>query len=191
MQTKHTQDGRSMVEILGVIAIIGVLTVGGLLYYNYNLAKNKMNIALNNAMHVAVNTMSFFKEKDLEAHEDEMDENNRPLPWDITQYARDFGYVSSGMNPWNKSDDSLKVELNKENTVVRMATIEVYYMDVPEWVCQRLGYQNKDDILYVAVVTDDGEEIINTLDSAPEAFIEKCKQLSVDYVAPPPPPPGP
>ena len=44
MNTKYTFDsGRSMVEILGVLVIIGVLSIGGIMGYNYAIAKNKAN----------------------------------------------------------------------------------------------------------------------------------------------------
>ena len=41
------QTGRSMVEMLGVLAIIGVLTIGGLMGYRYAMNKHKANTILN------------------------------------------------------------------------------------------------------------------------------------------------
>ena len=40
---KHNQTGRSMVEMLGVLAIIGVLSVGGIAGYSKAMYKHKMN----------------------------------------------------------------------------------------------------------------------------------------------------
>ena len=40
---KFGEAGRSMVEMLGVLAIVGVLSVGGIAGYNYALNKNKVN----------------------------------------------------------------------------------------------------------------------------------------------------
>lgn len=37
------QSGRSMVEMLGVLAVVGVLTIGGVAGYRYAMEKNKMN----------------------------------------------------------------------------------------------------------------------------------------------------
>ena len=42
-----SQTGRSMVEMLGVLAIIGVLTIGGLMGYRYAMNKHKANTILN------------------------------------------------------------------------------------------------------------------------------------------------
>lgn len=41
-KTRSQQSGRSMVEILGVLAIIGVLSVGGIAGYSKAMAKYKL-----------------------------------------------------------------------------------------------------------------------------------------------------
>ncbi|MBQ8870955.1 MAG: hypothetical protein IJ019_06235 [Alphaproteobacteria bacterium] len=43
MRKKYNQIGRSMVEMLGVLAIIGVLSVGGIAGYSKAMEKHKMN----------------------------------------------------------------------------------------------------------------------------------------------------
>ncbi|MBQ6854795.1 MAG: hypothetical protein IJO11_05080 [Alphaproteobacteria bacterium] len=43
MQTKINELGRSMVEILGVLAVIGVLSVGGIIGYKYAMDKYRTN----------------------------------------------------------------------------------------------------------------------------------------------------
>ena len=177
MQDIKVQKGRSMVEILGVLAIIGVLSVGGIAYYRYSLEKNKINTALNNAMLLAVNTMNFFKEKDLQEHVGENDEHGVEKAWNISDHARRFGYLTDGQNPWNRSSD-VEVFLNKENKTVSIPTIEIYFKDVPEFACQRIGFQNTDDLVYVAIVDAAGNEIVTTLGNTPSEFIEKCKELS-------------
>ena len=48
MNLKHkNEDGRSMVEMLGTLAIIGVLSVGGIAGYNYAMDKHKANETIN------------------------------------------------------------------------------------------------------------------------------------------------
>lgn len=47
MKNKN-QSGRSMVEMLGVLAIIGVLSIGGIAGYRYAMDKNEANTYLNN-----------------------------------------------------------------------------------------------------------------------------------------------
>ena len=43
MKTKTTQNGRSMIEMLGVLAIIGVLSVGGIAGYSKAMQKYRVN----------------------------------------------------------------------------------------------------------------------------------------------------
>ena len=40
---KHSQWGRSMVEMLGVLAIIGILSIGGIAGYTKAMEKIKSN----------------------------------------------------------------------------------------------------------------------------------------------------
>ena len=51
---KNNQSGRSMIEMLGVLAIIGVLSIGGIAGYSKAMFKYKMNKTLdivNNSIH--------------------------------------------------------------------------------------------------------------------------------------------
>ena len=51
---KNTQKGRSMVEMLGVLAIIGVLSVGGIAGYTVAMNRYRANQILDMASKVAV-----------------------------------------------------------------------------------------------------------------------------------------
>ena len=44
---KLYQSGRTMVEMLGVLAIVGVLSIGGIAGYSYAITKNKTNNLIN------------------------------------------------------------------------------------------------------------------------------------------------
>ncbi|MCI7421551.1 MAG: prepilin-type N-terminal cleavage/methylation domain-containing protein [Alphaproteobacteria bacterium] len=44
---KQNQYGRSMIEMLGVLAIVGVLSVGGIAGYSKAMTKFKVNKAVN------------------------------------------------------------------------------------------------------------------------------------------------
>ena len=43
MATKNFDSGRSMVETIGVLAVMGVLTIGGIAGYNYGINKHRAN----------------------------------------------------------------------------------------------------------------------------------------------------
>ena len=49
--TKNNQFGRSMIEMLGVLAIIGVLSIGGIAGYSKAMFKYKMNKTLDVLSH--------------------------------------------------------------------------------------------------------------------------------------------
>ena len=53
MKTLQNETGRSMVEMLGVLAIIGVLSIGGIQGYTYAMNKYRANNVLNE-MNIAV-----------------------------------------------------------------------------------------------------------------------------------------
>ena len=54
----YTQSGRSMVEMLGVLAIIGVLSVGAISGYSKAMDKYKLNKAIDTANHLFATIMT-------------------------------------------------------------------------------------------------------------------------------------
>ena len=57
---KINESGRSMVEILGVLAIIAVLTVGGIAGYSQAMAKHKLNRAQEQIFTIIANVRTFY-----------------------------------------------------------------------------------------------------------------------------------
>ena len=55
------QTGRSMIEMLGVLAIIGVLSVGGLIGYSKAMERYRVNETVNQITHIVQNTRDLFK----------------------------------------------------------------------------------------------------------------------------------
>ena len=55
-----TQSGRSMIEMLGVLAIIGVLSVGGIAGYSKAMHRYRLNKAIEQITYIAGNVRSFF-----------------------------------------------------------------------------------------------------------------------------------
>ena len=56
--TNMSQSGRSMVEMLGTLAIIGVLSIGGIAGYSYGMDKYRANETINDIMLKMVDLMS-------------------------------------------------------------------------------------------------------------------------------------
>ena len=57
---KNEQSGRSMVEMLGVLAIIGVLSVGGIAGYSKAMAKFKLSKAMDQVSTVVTNIRTLY-----------------------------------------------------------------------------------------------------------------------------------
>ena len=67
MESRHdnmcgsaTQSGRSMIEMLGVLAIIGVLSVGGIAGYSKAMTKYRINKTIEQITLIAGNVRTFF-----------------------------------------------------------------------------------------------------------------------------------
>ena len=52
LNNKNKQSGRSMIEMLGVLAIIGALSVGGIAGYTKAMRKSKINNIRNQVTHI-------------------------------------------------------------------------------------------------------------------------------------------
>ena len=55
------QTGRSMIEMLGVLAIIGVLSVGGIAGYSKAMERYRVNETINHISYIVQNTRDLFK----------------------------------------------------------------------------------------------------------------------------------
>ncbi len=60
MKKLKNQNGRSMIEMLGVLAIIGVLSVGGIAGYSKAMTKYRVNKSIEQITLIAGNVRSFF-----------------------------------------------------------------------------------------------------------------------------------
>ncbi|MCP4395133.1 MAG: hypothetical protein GY804_12830 [Alphaproteobacteria bacterium] len=55
-----SQSGRSMMEMLGVLAIVGVLSVGALAGYSFAMTKHKANQAINEIKDIVIRTKDLY-----------------------------------------------------------------------------------------------------------------------------------
>lgn len=58
MTTKNLENGRSMVEMQGTLAIIGVLSIGGIVGYSYGMDKYRANQTINDVMLMGVDMIT-------------------------------------------------------------------------------------------------------------------------------------
>lgn len=60
MIKKYTQNGRSMIEMLGVLAIIGVLSIGGIAGYSKAMSKYRVNKTADQISQLAQNIRTLY-----------------------------------------------------------------------------------------------------------------------------------
>jgi len=58
---KHTQSGRSIIEMLGVLAIVGVLSAGGIAGYSMAMQSYKTNALMEKINLIAMQTRKLYK----------------------------------------------------------------------------------------------------------------------------------
>ena len=58
-----TQSGRSMIEMLGVLAIVGVLSVGGIAGYSKAMEKFKINKSIDQISHIVANIRTLYAQQ--------------------------------------------------------------------------------------------------------------------------------
>ena len=58
-----TQSGRSMIEMLGVLAIVGVLSVGGIAGYSKAMEKFKINKTVDHVSQIATNIRTLYAQQ--------------------------------------------------------------------------------------------------------------------------------
>ncbi len=124
MKTLQNETGRSMVEMLGVLAIIGVLSIGGIQGYTYAMNKYRANNVLNEmniaSLHLATTLLSSRNAQKMIALGDPYDSGT------LTHEAYPFDYGCGNY-------DSEERSCHQEETGF-WAKIS----DVPEKVCQQI-----------------------------------------------------
>ena len=108
MKFKKTESGRSMVEMLGVLAIIGVLSVGGIAGYSLSMRRHRANGVVDAITKYALITYSVCQQAVLDGRISGMDSctglNERP-----SFSEAGIGYEPAGVNSvglWSLTTDT-------------------------------------------------------------------------------------
>ncbi|MBR4932296.1 MAG: hypothetical protein IKZ02_04640, partial [Alphaproteobacteria bacterium] len=161
MQTKINETGRSMVEMLGVLAVIGVLSVGGIMGYKFGMMKYRVNEIVNELNIIAYDTGLKIQRLEEMTEGEILSEENATLRMGYAYQA--VGYADyfelSVLNVPKEDCNQLKqVEMKLVDTVhVEEETAET---------CGAIVYTIKNDLTGETVeYTDDSG---NTDDETPE-----------------------
>ena len=170
---KHTQNsGRTMVEMLGVLTIIGILSAGGLVGYSKAMRRHRLNETISEIAVVATNIRSFYANTDNYTGFDR-------------QTAVKYGMATERMigvddTLVNEYKGRIQVSLDKaqENGAENTAFV-LTYRDLPVEACIGLartdwGYEAKYGFIAVSVGSND-ENPSHPL--APSAYFVENRQL--------------
>ncbi|MBR4926710.1 MAG: hypothetical protein IKY98_00100 [Alphaproteobacteria bacterium] len=119
-----TQSGRSMVEMLGVLAVVGVLSIGGIMGYSYGMDKYRANETINQIMLRAIDLMT------------QAGNGNETLSlsaWENEQTQYTFG------EPVYTTDDLIKLDVGTASN------------PIPKHVCEMIFDGMKSQALYIDI----------------------------------------
>ena len=123
-QQKQSQSGRSMVEMLGVLAIIGVLSVGAIAGYRYAMNQYIANETINDVLIWAATV--------------------RGIP-DYQNLAKNAGeYEFSSLGTTTKTGYPIYADIQSEDSAAGLFQIVVE--NVPNEVCQRIIEMRPEEI---------------------------------------------
>ena len=130
-----SQSGRSMIEMLGVLAIVGVLSVGGIAGYSKAMDKFKTNKLISQISQIAGNVRTLFAQQSSYGENIHWDENVRKmlLPDDVNKTAMgasDFTNDFGGRSGFNVTG----LQESYDNK-----SFSIYHGNLPKNVCMEIA----------------------------------------------------
>ncbi len=164
-QQKQSQSGRSMVEMLGVLAIIGVLSVGAIAGYRYAMNQYIANETINDVLIWAATV--------------------RGIP-DYQNQAKNAGeYEFSNLGTTTKTGYPIYADIQSEDSAYGLFQIVVE--NVPNEVCQRIIEMRPEEIRAIRPEAQQGSgwQCLSQNDKNDLLFIfedpSPCKSLCGDW----------
>ena len=175
------QNGRSMIEMLGVLAIIGVLSVGGIAGYSKAMMKYRINKTIEQITLIAGNVRTFFASQGNYAGLHSENNDGRK----IIQKAK---LVPDEM--WNEDKtalvnafgDMFSVDATSKSTHDNYGAFDIQLRGIPEEACIELLSHDWQASGMVAIYTDTSSkgEVIAKVPLSVEAATNFCADNSGD-----------
>ena len=168
---KNEQSGRSMVEMLGVLAIIGVLSVGGIAGYSKAMAKYRINQTLDQISMLVMNIRSLYSAS--------VDYTGL-----TSTVAIQMGIIPRNMLPAGKEEDSAteivnayqgRVVLGVGSTGGAGRSFQVAYTGLTREACVSIassdwGAQAGSGLVSIGITPADGNKEATTIPTATTTF---------------------
>ena len=158
MKNKLNETGRSMVEMLGVLAVIGVLSVGGIMGYKYGMMKYRVNETVNE-LNMMANTYGIQMQQMTE--EQTMPTDGELLNEEGAITRMGYGYEVLGF------DDHFEITL----------------FDIPTEICEQLqktGWAMPYDIQVAEVTAETCGEIVYYINNDLSGFAPETNNSDED-----------
>ncbi len=180
--TKSVQSGRSMIEMLGVLAIIGVLSVGGIAGYSKAMMKYRINKTIEQITLIAGNIHSFFAPQgNYEGLDNKKVIKKAKLVPDEMWNGENIENIFGGgfsMSKAVKNDN----DINNGSCPEGYCNKAFYIMltGIPQEACVELVSQDWKASGVTYIQTDDGEEVYSAIDNFPisiDRAITMCQMI--------------
>ena len=174
LRLKHTQNtGRSMIEMLGVLTIIGVLSAGGILGYSKAMRRHRLNVSISEIAVMATNARSFYGNAD----NYENFNASTAIRYNIAT-ERMIGVNSTLVNPY-KGRITITLDKANQDGADNTAFI-ITYRDLPVEACVGLartdwGYSGQYGLISVSVGNDDQDP---SYPKPPSEYFVENKQIA-------------
>ena len=179
------ENGRSMIEMLGVLAIIGVLSVGGIMGYSKAMSRYKINKTIEQITYIAGNVRTTFASQgNYQGLTSECPANRTCITKKAHIFPDDM-WKDGVIRPQNVWDDDVYVWAVDKNgaDTQRNKAFCIVYNSLPEEACVELVTRDWSDAqVELIYVYDDG--IDNDFSFIPPAKLDDavkiCKESPLD-----------
>ena len=134
MNFKKHESGRSMVEMLGVLAIIGVLSVGGIAGYSLSMRRHRANQVVDIASKYALVVYNTCYQKALES-EDGIGCNSNAVSFE----SADVGPLPAGVEILDHSDRGMRLTPSSSTEDNDEGFVELYAVFTDQKLCQAVS----------------------------------------------------
>ena len=136
---KINESGRSMIEMLGVLAIIGVLSVGGIAGYSKAMSKYRVNKTVDQISHIAANTRILYGSQTSYAGLDSSTEDGKAIINKAKLFPQEMGDGTAAKPYTNAFQGSVSIKYSKRFAGDTNKAFVLTYSGIPEEACVDLA----------------------------------------------------
>ena len=189
----NNENGRSMIEMLGVLAIIGVLSVGGIAGYSKAMMKYRVNKTIEQISLISGNIRTFFRGR----YEDLYSSNSvtiikkaKLIPDEMWSSKTESVYIGAGQYE-DRTTNFISTALGNEISigtpnlggVVEPSTFYFYLESVPQDACIELLTQNwsniSSDFIGISIVNSGRPYLITESGCDESQYFTACKNGNI------------